>query len=274
MNLWQSMLVGWIVMAAVMAGVWVWQKRHNNAGMVDVAWSFGTAGMCALFAINSTGLFYRRILVASLAAIWGIRLGVHLYIRVTSETEDGRYQALRKSWGENAQRKFFNFFQIQAAWTVLFALPLYFAAGSIKPFPQLTDFLGIAIWIIAVGGESLADRQLARFRHNPENKGRVCKSGLWRFSRHPNYFFEWLHWFSYVLIGIGAGYWWATLFGPAIMFAFLYKVTGIPFTERRALETRGDAYRQYQATTSAFFPWFAKDTADQKPTNLNSKGRP
>ena len=265
------MLFGWLVMAVVMAGVWLWQKRNANAGMVDVAWSFGTAGMCVLLALSSTGQLYRKIFVALLGALWGIRLGLHLYIRVTGETEDGRYQLLRKTWGENAQRKFFTFFQIQAAWTVLFAMPLYFAAGSMKPFPQVTDFLGLATWIIAVSGEALADRQLARFRHEPANKGQVCDKGLWRFSRHPNYFFEWLHWFTYVWIGIGSTYGWATLFGPAIMFAFLYKVTGIPFTEKRALETRGDAYRRYQANTSAFFPWFSKSNLDQKPTTLNPK---
>ena len=105
MNLWQAMLIGWLFMAAVMAVVWIWQKRHTNAGMVDVAWSFGTGGMCLLLAISASGMLYRRALVGVLGAVWGIRLGVHLYVRVTGETEDGRYQSLRKRWGENAQRR-------------------------------------------------------------------------------------------------------------------------------------------------------------------------
>jgi steroid 5-alpha reductase family enzyme len=261
MNPWQSMLVGWGVMVVAMAMVWLWQKKTSNAGIVDVAWSFGTGAMCALLAMAAAGRFERRILIAALGLIWGCRLGVHLLIRVAGEKEDGRYQYLRGLWGDRAQSYFFGFFQIQAAWTVLFALPLYFAAQSAGPFPAWSDFAGIAVWLIAVGGEALADAQLAAFRNMPANKGAVCQLGLWRYSRHPNYFFEWLHWWAYVVIGIAAPHGWVTLAGPAIMFAFLYKVTGIPFTERQALKSRGDAYRAYQATTSAFIPWPPKKEA-------------
>jgi steroid 5-alpha reductase family enzyme len=111
------------------------------------------------------------------------------------------------------------------------------------------------VWIISVGGEWLADRQLARFRQDPSNKGKVCRQGLWRYSRHPNYFFEWVHWWAYVLIGIGGPWGWLTLFGPAVMLVFLLKITGVPPTEKRALQSRGEAYREYQRTTSVFFPW-------------------
>ena len=255
MKTWQLMLIGWLIMAIVMTLLWFWQKRKSNAGIVDVAWSFGTAGICALFAYGASGDVSRRILIATLAGIWGLRLGFHLLHRVTTETEDGRYASLRSRWGDKAQPYFFIFFQVQAAWTLLFAFPLLIAANNAAMFPIWSDFVGIGIWIISVTGESIADMQLARFRSNPSNKGQVCQVGLWAYSRHPNYFFEWIHWFAYIFLGLYAPYAWLTLFGPIVMLLFLFKVTGIPYTEMRALQTRGEKYREYQRTTSVFILW-------------------
>ena len=137
---------------------------------------------------------------------------------------------------------------------MLFALPMLVAANN--PTDHLTwlDWVGVGIWILAIGGESIADRQLARFRRDESNAGQVCRDGLWRYSRHPNYFFEWIHWWSYVALGVAWTWGWLTLFGPAVMLWFLLKVTGIPMTEERALVSRGDAYRDYQRTTNKFFP--------------------
>jgi steroid 5-alpha reductase family enzyme len=117
---------------------------------------------------------------------------------------------------------------------------------------------GVIVWLIAVAGETIADRQLARFRRDPANRGQVCRAGLWRYSRHPNYFFEWVHWLSYVLIGHGE---WLTWIGPVGMLLFLFRVTGIPYTEMQALKSRGDRYREYQSTTNVFFPWFPRSVA-------------
>lgn len=255
MNIWLLILLGWLVMAMVMAGLWLVQTRRHNAGVVDVAWSFGTGAMGVWFAWGADGDPARRWLIAILAGVWGARLGAHVAKRVFNETEDGRYKKLRQQWGERTQPYLFLFFQIQALWAVMFALPMLVAASNDTPGLRWFDYAGVAVWLISIGGETLADRQLARFRANPDNAGKVCRDGLWRYSRHPNYFFEWLHWWSYVLIGVGAAWWPATLAGPAVMLLFLFKVTGIPPTEARALESRGDAYREYQRTTSVFFPW-------------------
>ena len=116
-----------------------------------------------------------------------------------------------------------------------------------------------------IGGESIADAQLARFRSQPASRGKVCEAGLWRYSRHPNYFFEWLHWWAYVMFAIGASHWWiALLLGPVLMLIFLLKITGIPHTEARALESRGQAYRQYQRTTSVSVPWPRRSRSEDK----------
>jgi len=167
---------------------------------------------------------------------------------------------LRERWGEQAQLWFFLFFQVQATWSVLFSIP--FLAACQNPTPGLTafDVAGLLVWLGAVLGESWADRQLARWRADPANRGKTCRTGLWRYSRHPNYFFEWVHWWAYVLLALGSTWVWIALAGPVVMLVFLFKITGIPYTEMRALATRGEDYREYQRTTSAFFPWFPRTT--------------
>jgi len=254
MNTWALLGCGWLLAAAVMAALWAAVGRRN-AGVVDVAWSFSTALLGVFFAAFADGWWIRRGLVAALAAIWGVRLGAYLFHRVFSEAEDGRYQALRRQWGDSASRRLFAFFQLQAFWAAMFAAPMLIAARGAAASLGWWDLGGLAIWVAAISGESLADRQLAAFRGVPGNRRLVCNVGLWRYSRHPNYFFEWLHWWAYVLIAASAPWGWLALAGPVVMYYFLTRVTGIPPTEARAIETRGDAYRDYQRTTSAFFPW-------------------
>ena len=116
----------------------------------------------------------------------------------------------------------------------------------------------MALWFVAVAGEALADAQLAAFKRNPANRGGVCAVGLWRYSRHPNYFFECLIWVSYALFAFGSPGGWLALIGPAAILYLLLRVTGIPLTEEQSLRSRGEAYRRYQETTSAFLPWFPK----------------
>jgi steroid 5-alpha reductase family enzyme len=249
-----SILVAWLAMIVLMTVMWVVQRSTRNAGIVDVAWSFGTALVAVWLIWQADGNPTRRLAVATMVLVWGTRLGLHLAHRMTREEEDGRYTRLRKMWGARAELRLFVFYQIQAAWAVLFALPMLAVALNDKPMFSFIDILAIAIWLTSILGESIADRQLAGFKHRPDSKGQVCQDGLWKYSRHPNYFFEWLQWWAYTLLAIGSPWWWVALAGALIMLFFLLKVTGIPPTEARALESRGEAYRQYQSTTSAFFP--------------------
>ncbi|HET9482434.1 MAG TPA: DUF1295 domain-containing protein [Xanthomonadales bacterium] len=250
-------LVVLIGAAIVMAAVWLLQLRTRNAGYVDVAWA-ALMGLAALwYGLVADGGGLPRLVMALLAATWGFRLALHLLHRVMNEPEDGRYRHLREHW-RGSQAKFFGFFMFQAALTALFSLPFYIAARN--PVDAFTPWtaLAIAIWIVAIGGETIADRQLARFRADPANRGRTCRAGLWRYSRHPNYFFAWLHWFTYVALSVGAPMGWLSLLGPVLMGASLAWITGIPFVEQQALRSRGEDYRRYQRETSAFFPWFPK----------------
>lgn len=247
----------WVAIAAALMMVcgWAWQRRSNNAGVVDVLWSAGVAASAVYYAAVLPGAVLPRVLVAVMGGVWGARLAIHLARRVFSEAEDGRYLNLRKRWNGN-QLSFLLFFLAQAGFVVLFSLPFWIAAHNPVPEWTLWTTLAVLVWGVAVAGESIADRQLAAHRSNPANRGKTCRSGLWRYSRHPNYFFEWLHWFAYVFLamGLGAGWVAASLVGPAVMLAFLYRVTGIPYTEAQALRTRGADYAEYQRTTSAFIP--------------------
>lgn len=249
-------LVAWLVLALVMAALWLLQVTTRNAGIVDVAWALGTGILGVLFALGTHGGdAVRGVIIALLVGVWGARLGIHLARRVLRENEDGRYRHLRRALGGWTQPVMFLFFQVQALWGVMFAMPMWAAAQAPSPAPAWNDWLGIAIWITAFCGELLADRQLERFRSQPRNHGKVCQTGLWKYSRHPNYFFEWLHWWAYVLIGLGSPWWWVTVAGVVLMYVFLTRVTGIPYTEQQALRSRGDAYRRYQKTTNVFFPF-------------------
>ena len=261
MMLWQAILVGWVGMALAMLLFYFVQRHTKNAGIVDFVWAAGVGVLAVFYATAASGAFERRILLAILAATWSLRLALYLLVnRVLGRPEDGRYEMLRRNWGDKAQAFFFAFFQIQALWAVMFSIPFLPVAYS-DASVGLLDYLAILVWLVAVAGEALADRQLARFRADPANRGKTCRIGLWRYSRHPNYFFEWIHWFTYVCLGFGSPSWWLTLMGPVVMLLFLYKVTGIPYTEKRALESRGEDYRRYQETTSPFIPWFPKREA-------------
>lgn len=254
-------LYAWFGMVLVMGIGFLVQLRTRNAGIVDALWAAGVGAAGMVFAWGGTGLPGRRMLLAGLAALWGFRLAGYLFFnRVWGRPEDGRYAMLREKWGEKAFQFLFIFFQIQALWVVLFALPFLAVGANSRAFPSWLDALGVLIWILAVAGESLADSQLARFRDQPGHQGKTCRSGLWHYSRHPNYFFEWVHWFAYVVLALGSPLWWLSLSGPVVMLVFLYKITGIPYTEKCALQSRGDDYRRYQETTSAFVPWFPRKT--------------
>jgi steroid 5-alpha reductase family enzyme len=235
--------------------LWVFQVVRRNAGVVDIGWTIGVGAMAVYAAVAGDGWLPRRLLLAGMGGIWALRLaGYILKDRILRDEEDSRYARLRAHWGGRAHAWFFVFFTSQSLLVVLFSLP--FLPGATNPAGYVTgfDLLAVITWITAMGGEWIADLQLARFRKQPANRAKVCRDGLWNWSRHPNYFFEWMHWFAYVFLAIGApGFGWS-LVGPAAMYLFLMFITGVPHVERESLAKRGDAYREYQKTTHMFIP--------------------
>ena len=246
-------------LAVLMAFAWVVQQHTGNSGWVDTIWTFAvglTGAGAALWPMAGEGANARQWLVASLVALWSVRLGMHIAIRTRGIADDPRYAAFAAEWGLNAPRRMFIFLQNQALGSVPLVFAIFVAAHVPVPALRIQDLLGAVILLAGIAGEAVADAQLRRFRHDPANTGRVCDVGLWRWSRHPNYFFEWLGWLAYPVIGLAAGYpWgWASLLAPIFMYWILVHVTGIPPLEAQMLRSRGERYRAYQTRTSMFFP--------------------
>jgi len=261
------MLANAMVMVEIGAGalllimfvMWLISLRIRNAGIVDVGWAIGLVLLALWYACDGSGFSARRWVLAGMVGFWGLRLAIHLLQRISREPEDGRYQQIRRDWhGKNVNLRFLFFFEAQALLDIVLSLPMLISA--LNPNQQITvlEYLGIFLWLGAVIGESVADAQLAAFKRNAENRGKVCRNGLWNYSRHPNYFFEWLVWVAWALYALASPWGWLAFVCPGLMFFFLFRVTGIPATEAQALRSRGEEYARYQQTTSAFVPWFKK----------------
>ncbi|MDX1625202.1 MAG: DUF1295 domain-containing protein [Wenzhouxiangellaceae bacterium] len=253
----------WISLAAcvlVMTALWIWQRGSGRADWVDVAWAALIGLQAVAYALLADGTVEKRVLVVLVTGTWSFRLTWHLARRVGGhDEEDGRYKAMREHWGDKQQAGMFAFFMAQALVAWLFSLPAWVVASDPTSALDAWVLVGVTIWLVSIAGESIADRQLARFKADPSNSGEVCDEGLWRYSRHPNYFFEWLHWFAYPLIAMGAPHLWLAWLGPLVMLVFLLFLSGIPYAEKQSLKSRGEAYREYQRRTSPFIPWSPKD---------------
>lgn len=249
----------YVAMVILMAGLWALQLWVRNASIADVGFCVGLTAAVLWYAQVASGEPARKIVVALMASLYAGRLGLYILLnRVVGKAEDARYQRLRDEWGTTARVKMFGYFQLQAIAVAGFSLPFLVVIQKPRPPFGLEELAGFSLWLIAVSGEAIADWQLAHFRSKPWNKDRVYRAGLWYYSRHPNYFCEWIHWWAYVVMAIGAPGWPVTLIGPAGMGWALLNISGIPLAEQQALRTRGEDYREYQQTTNAFLPWWPK----------------
>ena len=253
-----------LTMTVVMIVGWFVQRAANNGGWTDVFWTYGTGATCALAAlVPFTGApfaggqpTWRQVVVAILIAVWSLRLGTYVAVRVAGGDEDVRYATLRRDWGAKFQRNMFGVLIVQAPATALLSLSVLIAARNPAPDLRVADVAGVAVLVAAILGETLADRQMKRFKSDPANNGKICDIGLWSWSRHPNYFFEFVGWLAYPVIGIDPSRPWtfAAVIAPAVMFAILRFGTGVPPLEQAMLVSRGEAFRRYQARVSAFLP--------------------
>jgi steroid 5-alpha reductase family enzyme len=253
------LLIGLGLMFLAFAIVWGIGVKIRNYSFLDVIWSYGVAILAPIYAVAGPGNGPRKLAFAGLGVAWSLRLGTYIFFRVLRHQpqEDARYGGLRARWPGSGM--FLLFHELQAVIVVLFSLPFLLAAWSATPLGAV-EFAGLALVVVALCGESLADSQLKRFKADPTSHGRVCAVGLWRYSRHPNYFFEFLVWVGFAIASLGMPFGWVTVICPVLMYYFLNKVTGIPLTEEYSIKSKGDAYRAYQRTTSAFFPWWPRDT--------------
>jgi steroid 5-alpha reductase family enzyme len=259
---WFPLGLGAVLLAALFLVLWLVQRRTGDAGIVDAGWAGSLVLLGVLYAALGHGDPARRLLVAAMALLWAGRLTLHIVRdRLLGHVgEDGRYRRIRAERGDSVQGFFFVFFQAQGAFALLLSLPFLGAAMDARPAPAASDLAALGLFVVGVLGESIADAQLARFRRDPANRGKTCRVGLWRYSRHPNYFFEWLVWCAWAVLALPGPLGALALLSPLVMLWLIVFVTGIPPTEAQALASRGDDYRNYQRTTSPFLPWFPKET--------------
>lgn len=260
MNTLQLCLGALALVSSWMTLLWLIQRQTGNSALVDLGWTVSVPALHVYFSMLAGGSSARSLLLAALVVLWGLRLGGYLFwTRLRpGMPEEGRYQKLRQEWGEHFQRNLFWFYQAQALaalFLVAVFLPVY--GDGQRPI-GLCELLGLGVFLLGWAGVGLADSQLNQFKADPGNHGRVCQAGLWNYSRHPNYFFECVLWFGWALYGLASpGGVWAVL-APLTILHLVLNVTGIPPTEEQSLRSRGDAYRDYQRTTSAFVPWMKR----------------
>ena len=246
-------LLSFAIVSFIMILVFLWGLKIKNNGVVDVFWAFNFLVIATVIWFLADGNNDRKNLVSGLAALWSLRLGIYLGIRVLGhlKEEEGRYKQLRLEWSNT---KFFFFFQMQALSNVFLCIPFFIIALNKSEQVSLTEYIGAALWLLSIIGEGLSDWQLRHFKKDSRNKGKVCQYGFWNYSRHPNYFFQFMIWVSVLMFAIPSPYGWLAVLCPLSIGYLLFKVTGIPMTEEQAIRSKGEAYKEYQRTTSAFIP--------------------
>ncbi|MCW7509429.1 DUF1295 domain-containing protein [Leptospira levettii] len=250
--------------------MWFWGKTRDNYAVIDVGWGLVIAGIATVLSYFGKGTLAAKLVVLIPVWVWAIRLSGFLYFtRIrTNHPEDKRYAGFRKDYGDKVHSKMFtNVFLLQGALALLLSFPFYFASqwdlfpnvGLFGPNGTLMVWIGWILFVFGVVGETIADKDLHKFLSVPANKGKVCNVGLWKYTRHPNYFFEWVIWLGIGVIPIlSTPEAMASLFTPVFMFVLLRFVSGVPFAEKYSLQSKGDLFREYMRTTNAFFPWFPK----------------
>ena len=243
----------------MMSILWIISVIIKNVSIVDLFWGFGFVLTNVFYFISTDGLGLRKVILLILVSIWGFRLTGYLSWRNIGKGEDYRYKQFRRKYGENRYWwiSFFQTFLLQGILMWLISAPLLGAQyhGQEKN-PGILDYAGIAFWITGFIFETIGDYQLARFKADPSNKGKVLSSGLWRYTRHPNYFGDSAVWWGYGFLCLGAGSIWPVL-GSILMTALIIKVSGVALLEKNLIDKKPE-YREYIEKTSAFVPWFPK----------------
>ncbi len=253
------LLEGWWWVFLFMTILWLWHFPLRNAAIVDVGWTFSLVLLALFFYSKQPETGIRHLVFLLLVALWGLRLGLYLFFtRIWHSEEEGRYRQLRESWKTGIGMKFFIFFQAQALLDVLLATPFLLVMADARVDMGLWEYAGTAVWLLGWLGETIADLQLHFFKKKPANRGKICNVGLWRYSRHPNYFFEVLVWWGIALYALSSSWGWLGMVSPLLIMYFIFNVTGIPATEAQALRSKGEAYAEYQRTVNRFIPWFPK----------------
>jgi steroid 5-alpha reductase family enzyme len=254
-------LVAWAAAAVLLGALYLVQRATRDATAVDAGWATSIVVIAALCALLGPGDASHRILIAVLAGLENLRIAL-LVVRRIGGGEDTRYQELRRRWRERGREQltFAVFYQAQALLAAVLALPFVLAVFNRHHGLEPVEWAAAALWLVAASFELVADEQLRRFKSDPANKGKTMRSGLWRTSRHPNYFFQTLTWLAYGLVAVAAPWGSIGFLSYLLILVLVLFVTGVKPAEEQALRSRGDDYRRYQRETSPFVPWFRKSS--------------
>lgn len=249
-----SMLIAAITIAIIMASTWLLSVIIKNASIVDIVWGAGFAITSWALALTVDGDSGRQVLLAIMVGVWGTRLAVYLAMRNIGHGEDWRYKAMRKKAGKKFPvSSLITVFGLQGVLMWVVSLPVQFGNGDSSPGVGPLAVIGIMVWLVGLSFEAIGDLQLARFKKNPANAGKVMDTGLWSLTRHPNYFGDALLWWGIGIVGAETGSGVIGFVGPLVMTFFLLRVSGVPMLER-SLSKRREGYAEYVARTSPFFP--------------------
>ncbi|MGQ1910912.1 DUF1295 domain-containing protein [Marinifilum sp. RC60d5] len=247
-----------IIVATIL---WIYSVIIRNASIVDIFWGTGFVLISFYLFFFAQSISLRKIILLTLVSIWGLRLTIHLFLRNSGKPEDFRYQKFREDYGKQSYWwiSYFQVFLLQGFLMILIASPLagVFLCGDNIPL-NIFDYMAMGLWLIGFSFEAGGDFQLAKFKKNKENKGKVLSSGFWKYTRHPNYFGDSAVWWSYALFAIAAHQYWF-IAGSFLMTFLIVKISGVAMLEK-SLTVDKPQYREYIERTSTFFPWFPKKT--------------
>jgi steroid 5-alpha reductase family enzyme len=251
---WQLWLLGWAVSAVLLAVLFLWQRRTRDATAVDAGWGASLVLCSILYAALAPGTLVQRLAIALPVGLENLRIASLVRNRL-GKGEDSRYRELRRRWAEKGREQptFAIFYQAQAFLAAILSVPALLASFNRNGSLAAVQWVGLALWVVAATLEWTADRQLASFKASRADG--VMDRGLWRYSRHPNYFFQTLTWVAYALIAVAAPWGWLAFLAPALILYLVLFVTGVPPAEESSLRSRGEAYRRYQERTSILVPW-------------------
>jgi steroid 5-alpha reductase family enzyme len=253
-------LEAWVIASLIMLVLWLIYLYKDDPSIVDIGWgiSIGCAASWMYYSVPELGL--RQLVLLFFVTCWSLRLSTLLIARMLKGQKDKRYFELSSIWQNRIRWKYFLFFQAQALSVAVLVVPFALVYLATELSWTSWDTVGVAVFTIGLFGEAIADQQMVHFRSKAGTEKNVCDIGLWRYSRHPNYFFEWLIWISYALLGMNHVTGLVGWISPTVILISILKITGIPPTEERLIASKGDAYREYQRTTSPFIPLPPKGT--------------
>ena len=250
-----GILLNLLTGVGTLTGLWLVYLWKRNPAVVDLGWAMGLTLMGLIHHLMANRISAGNVLISLLIVLWGIRLGGYLFwTRLRLGKKDGRYESLQQHHTLPAPVFFLIHYLIQACFQAVVGFVFIFTARH-STINSVYGLIGLILWCAGFMGSILADAQLHRFRANPSNQGKVCQSGLWNYSRHPNYFFEILLWFGFAVMGLSAPLGWLGLLSPTALLLTMTLITG-PISERQSLRSKPQAYRCYQNTTSMIVPWF------------------